>query len=226
MCCQSTKDDNKTKKKEERKHATLNANKEGNNICIDINIAAREREQRSVRLPPHSLCLWLGLSPALSLVAMSTALIYWQSMNGSGASNGLESSPATHLNLTSHLAAPAAADWHYNTPAAASAMPQRPPYARNWSAESNSSNSGNSGNSGQHYLAQIGCQHSVKNLVNGFVNSTSKFKATAKHNEPMDKHYNCKLYKGLWKGGRGKRGGQLIPKALDIIDLKRLTLSL
>lgn len=123
-------------------------------------------------------------------------------MNGSGASNGLESSPATHLNLTSHLAAPAAADWHYNTPAAASAMPQRPPYARNWSAESNSSNSGNSGNSGQHYLAQIGCQHSVKNLVNGFVNSTSKFKATAKHNEPMDKHYNCKLYKG--------RGGEYI----------------
>lgn len=138
-----------------------------------------------------SLALVLGLSPAL-FVAMSTALIYWQSMNGSGASNGLESSPATHL--ASHLAAPAAVsavDWHYSTPAAAAAaMQQRPPYARNWSAESNSSNSG------QHYLAQIGCQHSVKNLVNGFVNASSKFKATAKHNDPLDTNYNCKLYKG------------------------------
>lgn len=204
MCCQSTKDDNKTTttKKEKRKHATRNANKEGNNICIDINIAAKERATFGSVTPPLSLslclCLWLGLSPALSLVAMSTALIYWQSMNGSGASNGLESSPATHL--TSHLAAPAA-DWHYNPPVA-SAMPQRPPYARNWSAESNSSNSGNSG---QHYLAQIGCQHSVKNLVNGFVNSTFKFKATAKHNDPTDKHYNCKLYKG-WGGGGGGKG--------------------
>lgn len=122
---------------------------------------------------------------------MSTALIYWQSMNGSGASNGLESSPATHL-TSSHLAAPAAvsaADWHY-TPPAAAAMQQRPPYARNWSAESNPSNSG------QHYLAQIGCQHSVKNLVDGFVNSSSKFKAAGKHSDPVDKNYNCKLYKG------------------------------
>lgn len=180
---------------------------------------------------------------------MSTALIYWQSMNGSGASNGLESSPATHL--ASHLAAPAAVsavDWHYSTPAAAAAaaaMQQRPPYARNWSAESNSTSS----NSGQHYLAQIGCQHSVKNLVNGFVNASSKFKATAKHNDPVDKNYNCKLYKGCGiismhiylnvakaKGSYSSEGawllavsirvrGQLLPKDFNIIDFKCFILS-
>lgn len=127
---------------------------------------------------------------------------------GVAANGGLESSPATHHHLAG-LAAPAAitaSDWHYNPPPSATSVApsamQRPPYARNWSAESNPSSG--SGNSGQHYLAQIGCQHSVKHLINGFTNSSSKFKATGKHSDSMDNSYSCKLAIRRGEGGISK----------------------
>lgn len=160
---------------------------------------------------------------------MSTALIYWQSMNGAH-----EATPPTMATL----ATGSDTDWHYNYPNYSNypnqeqqqqrQLQQRPSYARNWSnGNGNGNGSGNGNGLGNddlvaathyqlqlqlqqqqqpgHYLAQIDCQHSVKNFDGiGIANSisSSSFKPTVAQstlNQKIDRsdsnhhHHSCKL---------------------------------
>lgn len=111
----------------------------------------------------------LSLLPDVDSVAMSTALVYWQSMNASMAGHepGLIGSSTGTMTAAAPPAVAVGA-----TISASSAW--RPSWS-NWS-------NGENGNGYQlqqqqppHYLAQIDCQHTIKSFAS---NPSSRFRAT------------------------------------------------